>query len=154
VSANQSGRVHSVNISAERGRAKAPVRSGLLLAGLGIEGDAHAGSGKRQVSLLAVERIRAVNAKKKIDAGPGDFAENITTEGIDWAAVPVGAIIRAGAARLRVVGKGKPEHGPGDYNFRGAALLAEEGVFAEVLDGGFVEKGDVITVTDQNVCEV
>jgi MOSC domain-containing protein YiiM len=150
VSAIQSGRVHSINISAERGRAKTPVPSGLLLAGFGIEGDAHAGSGKRQISLLAVERIRGVNVKKNLEAGPGDFAENITTEGIVWAAVPVGAIIKAGAARLRVVGKSKPEHGPGDYTFRGTALLAEEGVFAEVLDGGFVVAGDVIAISEEN----
>lgn len=146
----QSGRVHSINISAERGRAKTPTQSGLLLAGFGIEGDAHAGSGKRQISLLAIERIRGVNAEKKLEAGPGDFAENISTEGIDWAAVSVGAIIRTGAARLRVVGKGKPEHSPGDYSFRGMALLADEGVFAEVLDSGFVVAGDVMTVPDEN----
>ena len=62
---------------------KERVSSATLVTGWGIEGDAHAGRWHRQVSLLAVESIEKVR-KKGLKVGPGSFAENITTEGIDW----------------------------------------------------------------------
>ncbi len=140
------GRVYALCIGKKRSIPKERVGAGFVRAGHGLDGDVHAGAGRRQISLLALERIRNVNNEEKLDAGPGDFAENITTTGIDWSAVTVGSLIEIGEVKLKIVERGKPEHGPDDYSFRGVALLAKEGIFAEVLEGGYVGEGDTIGV--------
>ena len=79
-----SGKVTAVCISKKKGVCKECVAEGKLIAGWGMEGDAHAGKWHRQLSLLGVssiEKMRAVCKKKSIDLGPGDFAENLTIEG-------------------------------------------------------------------------
>lgn len=143
------GRIISVNISKQRSSGKKPESSVLLKEEYGIEGDAHAGkAGTRHVSILAWENILEMKSKG-IDAGPGDFAENITTEGIDMAAFKVGAKIRLGQqALVEIIGIGKPEWKPGDYNFKGEALLAERGAFARILAGGLVKPGDAIIIEE------
>jgi len=87
-----------------------------------------------------------VNGEKNLAAGPGGFAENITTMGIDWSAATIGSLITIGAVQLRIVERGKPEHGPEDYSFHGVALLAKEGIFAEVIESGCIVEGDTIDV--------
>jgi molybdopterin adenylyltransferase len=141
-------KVRAVNISRERSSNKIPQPRVLLQAGFGIEGDAHAGPGPREVSLLAWEKIEQVRAQG-IPAGPGDFAENITTQGIDMSTVNVGTMLRVGEALLEVSGIGKPEWKPGDYSFKGRALLAEEGVFARVIQGGLVKSGDAVIIEEK-----
>jgi len=84
------GKIVSLNISEKKGVRKKPVKEVSLKAERGIEGDAHASSAwHRQVSLLAVESIKKMR-DKGLDVKPGDFAENITTEGIDLLRPPVG----------------------------------------------------------------
>ena len=138
------GEIHAVCASPERGTAKERISEGILVEGRGLSGDAHFGFYKRHVSLLALERIEALNEEAGIGAVPGSFAENITTRGVDLSAVPVGAEARLGSARIRITGRGKPEHGPGDYSFHGHAPLAREGLFAEVVESGHIAEGDEI----------
>jgi MOSC domain-containing protein YiiM len=92
-----SGKVISVNISDKKGIRKKPVEEILVKADFGIEGDAHASSEwHRQVSLLALESISKMR-DAGLDVHPGDFAENITTEGIDLVSLPVGTEIHIGS---------------------------------------------------------
>ena len=90
------GRIVSLNISAKKGIRKKPIKEVLLKTNYGIEGDAHASSKwHRQVSLLALESIRKMQ-DKGLNVNPGDFAENITTEGIDLPTLPVGTKMTIG----------------------------------------------------------
>jgi len=88
------GKVVSINISSKRGEKKVPIKEAVIDK-YGIEGDGHSGKWHRQVSLLSYERIQEVN-KKGINAGPGDFAENLTTQGIDLKKLKIGDIIIIG----------------------------------------------------------
>ena len=143
---SMNGKVYALCMGKKRSIAKERVKAGFVRAGHGLDGDSHAGSGRRQIGLLALERIIAVNGENNFGAVPGDFAENITTTGIDWSAATIGSLIGIGTVKLRVVERGKPEHGPGDYSFRGVALLAKEGIFAEVIESGYIVEGDTIGV--------
>ncbi len=117
------------------------------MANLGLEGDAHAGFGHRQVSLLAMESIQKMRAQG-LEVGPGDFAENLTVEGIDLLSLPVGARLRVGKeAVLRVTQIGKEcHHRCAIYYQAGDCVMPREGIFAEVLRGGTVRKGDPLKV--------
>ena len=140
------GKIYAVCVGKKRSAPKERVKAGFIRAGHGLDGDAHVDSGRRQISLLAWERVVAVNGEANLGAVPGDFAENITTTGIDWSAATVDSLIEIGTVKLRIVERGKPEHGPGDYSFHGVALLAKEGIFAEVLESGYVVEGDATDV--------
>lgn len=88
------GKVLSINISSKRGEKKVPIKEAVINK-YGIEGDGHSGKWHRQVSILSYERIKEVN-KKGINAGPGDFAENLTTQGIDLKKLKIGDTIIIG----------------------------------------------------------
>jgi predicted Fe-Mo cluster-binding NifX family protein len=110
----------------------------------GFDGTGPAGMGPRVFDLSGG---KATSRKVLLsDAYPVDIAENIMTTGIDSSAAIVGAQITIGAVKLRIVERGKPEHGPGDYSFYGVALLAEEGIFTEVIESGYIAEGDTISV--------
>ena len=94
------GRVTSVNLSEKKTMRKQRYERGTLVLDRGFEGDAHAGDWHRQVSLLAQESIDEMLAKG-LEVGPGDFAENITTEGVDVMTLPVGSVVRVGDDRAR-----------------------------------------------------
>lgn len=136
------GRVVGVCISEQRGTGKTNVGRGYLRAGLGLEGDGHAGTFK-QVSLAMAESARRLAAEHSLQAAPGDFAENILTEGIDLRRVAVGDRLRVGAAVLEVVQIGK-EVQPHHYSFHGLRLLPTEGVFCRVVESGPVAVGDPV----------
>ena len=138
-------KVVGVCLSEDRGTVKRDVGTGYLRKGYGLVGDAHAGSDK-QVSLLAMEDIQEVCAEKQIEAGPGDFAENITTSGIDLVSLPIGARLQLGGAVIRVTRIGKEKHLVHTYNYRGISILPSRGVFAGVEKSGEVKTGDSITV--------
>lgn len=141
----------SVNISREKGTRKSPVPQAELKAGHGMAGDAHAGSWHRQVSLLAVESIEKMRAAG-VDVGPGDFAENLTVEGIDLPGLPVGTKLRLGAVLARVTQIGKQCHDRcAIYRQAGDCVMPREGIFAEVLLGGTVNPGDPVVVLDHEL---
>jgi len=126
----------SLNISSARGERKTPVEKIRLVAGLGIERDAHAGPGHRQVSLLAAEDVDEM--QRQIDwVAPGDFAENITTRGVDLASLPVGTRLHLGPALLEITQIGKECHnGCEIMRQTGDCVMPRRGVFARVLEGG------------------
>ena len=119
--------------------------SAVLIKNLGIEGDAHAGFMHRQVSLLAQESIARMQEKGLV-VGPGDFAENLTTEGIDLLALPLGSQIRIGdSVVLEISQHGKTCHAPcAIYHQAGMCVMPTEGVFGTVVAGGTVAVGDRI----------
>jgi len=132
----------SLNISNEKGMAKSPVPRLALVAGHGIEGDAHAGPGKRQVSLLADEDIETMREKLET-ISPGDFAENITTRGIDLASLPVGTKLTIGEAVLEISQIGKQCHsGCAIREKTGDCVMPRKGVFAVVIKGGEITDED------------
>jgi MOSC domain-containing protein YiiM len=137
----------STNISAEKGVRKTPVPEVELVADLGIRDDAHAGLlPDRQVSLLAVESIDKMR-RAGLDVNPGDFAENLTTEGIDLPALPIGTRMRAGEALLEVTRIGKECHTRcAIYQQAGDCVMPREGIFARVVRGGRVRPGDSLEV--------
>ncbi len=141
------GEVIAVCTSAKKGTRKRDVHQATLLPEHGVEGDAHAGDWHRQVSLLAEESIakmRAVGLK----VGPGSFAENLTTRGLDLPSLPVGSRIRIGETEMEVTQIGKVCHTKcAIYYLAGDCVFPREGIFARVLRGGPVKAGDAIEVT-------
>jgi MOSC domain-containing protein YiiM len=144
------GKVLAVNISRDKGTRKRNVRRCELLVGFGLKGDAHAAHWHRQVSLLANESIDKMR-QRGLQAAYGDFAENITTEGIDLMSLPIGTTLRAGQeAILRVTQKGKECHDRcAIYHEMGDCVMPREGVFAEVLRPGEISVGDSIEVVEE-----
>lgn len=147
-SGGQSGTVLSVNMSTEKGTQKRPVDE-ITIDELGIAGDAHAGPWHRQVTLLAQERIDAFASKGGIEVSPGDFAENMTTEGMDLRQVAVLDTIEAGGAVFEVTQIGKECHGDTCAIFRqvGKCLMPTEGIFCRTVTGGRIRPGDAVIHT-------
>lgn len=141
------GKILSINISEQRGTIKKPVKTAQLTKGQGIAGDAHFGFQHRQVSFLAQESVDKM-PEGAVKLYPGIFAENITTSGIAWNALPVGSEIRMGGAHLKITQIGKQCHDRcAVYETAGDCVMPREGVFAEVLQDGDIAVGDLITVT-------
>ena len=143
----QRGKVLAVNVSEEKGTKKTNVQSCALLKDFGLKGDAHAGPWHRQVSLLANESIDKMKAMG-LKVGYGDFAENITTEGVDLVHLPIGTTIRVGnSVLLRVTQIGKECHERCAIYYQvGDCVMPKEGIFAEVLSEGEVKAGDEIII--------
>jgi len=140
------GTVVAVNVSAATGERKTSSPEVLLVAEHGIEGDAHAGAWHRQISLLAQESIDKMKAAG-LDVGPGAFAENITTLGVEVAALPVHTTVEVGEALLEITQIGKECHSRcAIYEQAGDCVMPREGVFARVLRGGKVAPGDEVRV--------
>ncbi len=129
----------SVNLSREKGTVKTPV-PGALLDERGLAGDAHAGSGHRQVSLLSEESILAFEGIAGRKIRPGEFAENLTVRGLDLEEVGYFDRLRVGGAEMEVTQFGKKCHGDSCAVFRevGACVMPREGLFCRVLRGGTV----------------
>ena len=136
------GKVIAVCTSDRRGIQKHDVNSGYFEVNWGIDGDAHAGSWHRQVSLLSADKIAAFNEK---GAGviPGAFGENLVVEGFDLATLPVPSFFAIGDAVLEMTQIGKECHS--DCAIRrqtGDCIMPREGVFARVVKGGTIHTGD------------
>jgi MOSC domain-containing protein YiiM len=135
--------IHSVCISTRKGEKKKPVESVLLREDYGIEGDAHAGSG-RQVSLLALESLLRMR-EKLASITPGDFAENLNVQGLNELGLAVGDRIKAGdSVILEITQIGKKCHDSGCAIMRavGTCVMPKEGLFAKVVRGGTLRAGD------------
>jgi len=141
-------RVIAVCKSDEKGTKKEDVKEGLLKDDFGLVDDAHADCcTHRQVSLLAVESIDKMRALG-LELKPGDFAENLTTEGIDLVSLPVGTRMSVGEqVVLEVTQIGKECHaGCAIFQQVGKCIMPEEGIFTRVIQGGTVKTGDQIEV--------
>jgi MOSC domain-containing protein YiiM len=145
-----SAKVISINISDKKGIRKKPVEEAVLRTDYGIEGDAHSSSSwHRQVSLLALESIKKMQ-DMGLDVHPGDFAENITTEGIDLISLPIGTRIRLGEAIIGEVSQiGKECHTRcAIYYQAGDCVMPKEGIFIKVISGGTIRVNDPISVSN------
>ena len=138
--------VVAVCISENKGERKKPVESVELRENHGIVGDGHAGEWHRQVSLLAQESIDKMR-KLGLDVTSGDFAENITTSGIELVSLPIGTRLRVGETELEVTQIGKECHTRcAIYYQAGDCVMPKEGIFAKVITGGVVRPGDEVRV--------
>jgi MOSC domain-containing protein YiiM len=141
-------RIIAVCKSKKKGTRKEPVTEGLFKEDFGMEGDAHADSTThRQTSLLDLNSINKMR-DMGVDAHPGDFAENLTTEGIDLVVLPVGTRLSVGdEVNLEITQIGKECHTRcAIYRQVGTCIMPEEGVFARVIRGGIIRPGDEIRV--------
>ena len=169
--AGDGAQVHAVNLSGRHSFSKGPALMIRLVAGLGVEGDAHAGAtvkhrsrvavdpsqpNLRQVHLIGVELLDRLRVEG-FPVGPGVIGENVTTSGLDLLALPRGAVLRLGAeAVIEVTGLRNPcvqldRFQPGLMQAvlgRGAhgEVLLQCGVMAVVRSGGVVQPGDAIAV--------
>jgi len=139
-------KVVSVCISEKKGERKKPVESVVLREAHGIVGDAHTGDWHRQVSLLAQESIDKMVALG-LDVSAGDFAENITTTGIDLVVLPIGSRLKVGETLLEVTQIGKECHSRCAIFYQaGDCVMPKEGIFARVLQGGSVKPDDRLEI--------
>jgi len=141
-------RIVAVCRSEKKGTKKESVAEGVLKENHGLVGDAHADCcTHRQVSLLAIESINKMRSLG-FDIGPGDFAENLTSEGIDLVSLPIGTRLSIGKEIvLEITQIGKECHtGCAIYRQIGKCIMPKEGVFAQVIHGGLVRAGDSIKV--------
>jgi len=92
----------------------------------------------------SIEKMKAMGLK----VGYGDFAENISTEGIDLVNLPIGTPIRIGdTVLLRVTQIGKECHTRcAIYYQAGDCVMPKEGIFAEVIKEGEVKVGDEVVI--------
>jgi len=144
-------KVIAVCRSATKGVRKENIGEAVLKTEYGLEGDAHADAGwHRQVSLLAVESIQKMRAMG-YDVGPGDFAENITCEGIELLSLPVGTRLLIGPEiELEISQIGKECHtGCAIFKQTGKCIMPKEGVFARVVRGGRIKTGDEVKVKEK-----
>jgi MOSC domain-containing protein YiiM len=141
------GKIISVNISKDKGEKKHNIQKCMLIKDKGLKDDAHAGFMHRQVSLLAQESINKIK-NMGIDVVPGDFAENLTTEGIELPTLPIGTKLLVGdGIILRVTQIGKECHARcAIFQQVGDCVMPREGIFTEVLTEGEIKVGDTIKV--------
>ena len=139
--------VVAVCISEKKGERKTPVASVELREEHGIVGDAHAGDWHGQVSLLAHESIEKMQ-RMGLAVESGDFAENITTSGIELFSLPVGTRLTIGETLLEVTQIGKECHTRCAIFYQaGDCVMPREGIFARVLKGGAVKPGDRVAIS-------
>lgn len=140
-----SAKVVSINISKTKGTTKEPVKEATVIENYGIKEDAHADSHwHRQISLLGVESIQKMK-DKGLNLNYGDFAENITTEGIDLLSLPLGTKLKIGEVILEITQHGKKCHSKCEiFKIVGDCIMPKEGVFTRVIKGGKIKVGDEI----------
>lgn len=142
-------KVLAVCISKNRGTKKFSVPYIDVKINHGIISDAHAGNWHRQISMLADESVDKMRACG-VNLQPGDFAENILTQGIELKALPIGAILKIGDAKLRVTQIGKKCHNDCEIKqITGTCVMPTEGIFAEVVTEGRIAPNDLITVCEE-----
>jgi len=141
------GAIRIISVSKKKGMKKSNVDMATLKEDFGIIGDAHGGTKNRQVSLLAEESIEKMKAKG-LNVGPGDFAENITTEGVDLLSLKIGTKLKAGRdAILEISQIGKECHTRCNIYYQaGDCVMPKEGIFARVLKGGVISPGDGLEI--------
>jgi MOSC domain-containing protein YiiM len=138
-------KVISANISESKGTQKKAVQMIELVKEHGVKGDAHAGEGIRQVSLLSIESIEKMKRQGLDHLVPGDFGENITTSGIILHDLEIGTILKIGETLHEVTKIGKECHTRcAIYHQAGDCIMPKEGIFTKVLKGGIVKAGDEI----------
>lgn len=143
-------KILAVSTSEKKGEKKVNQAAITLVVNHGVQGDAHADGTHRQLSLLAMEAIEYMR-EKGADVYPGDFAENITTEGIELSECPVGTQFAIGAdILLELTQIGKECHqGCAIMEQVGSCIMPKRGIFCRILSGGVVRPGDEFRVVKQ-----
>ena len=144
------GKVIAVCRSENKGTRKESIGQGVFKENFGLLDDAHSECDThRQVSLLALESIEKMRSTG-LDLKPGDFAENLTTEGLDLPRLPVGTGLSVGEeVLLKVTQIGKECHtGCAIFKQVGKCIMPKEGIFAKVIQGGIIREGDTIQVVE------
>jgi MOSC domain-containing protein YiiM len=137
------GTIYAISISPERGQLKTEVSEAKVIENFGIENDGHAGDWGRQVTCLNWASVQRTNQEHNLNAGPGEFAENILIDGLDFSSLSVGSRIRLGASVVLEVSQiGKEDHPSVVTRKFGVSLLPYEGLFCRVVQGGQIRKGD------------
>jgi len=143
------GKIMAVCTSPEKGTAKRNEGRAEFIAGHGIAGDAHAGPWHRQVSLLSHNKIEAFRQKgAKVEDGA--FGENLVVEDIDFSSLPVGTLLECNDVLLEMTQIGKECHSHcAIYKVMGDCIMPREGVFAKVINGGFISVGDEMKIREK-----
>ena len=145
----KTGKVLSVNISGTKGVVKKPIDEGLFVENLGLKDDAHSGDWHRQVSLLGIESFKKMEEQGIEDLKYGDFAENITTEGLILYELPIGTKLKIGETLHELTQIGKTCHSGCAIALKvGKCVMPKEGIFTVVLKGGKIKAGDDIEVLE------
>jgi MOSC domain-containing protein YiiM len=140
-------RVVSINISQKKGVIKVPVNKAEIKIDHGIVGDAHAGNWHRQISMLADESIDKMKNKGFNHLKFGDFAENITTQGIEVHTLSVGTVLKIGDCEVEVTQIGKKCHGGCEIKkLTGDCVMPREGIFVKVIKEGTIQINDNIEI--------
>ncbi len=144
-------KIVSIATSKKKGTRKTPLDSVVVKKDYGIDGDGHSGLWHRQVSFLSSESIKEAK-ERGLNVTFGDFAENFATEGVDWKKIPIGTRLKLGDTTLvEVTQIGKECHNKcAIYYQAGDCIMPKEGIFAKVLEGGTVNKGDNIQIVEHD----
>ena len=147
-------KIESISISKNKGTRKTNIQEAILVADHGLEGDAHAGPWHRQVSFLASESIEKAR-NQGLDVTFGDFAENIATSDIDWQEISIGTRLGLGDSSLvEITQIGKECHKRcAIYYQAGDCIMPKQGIFASVLKGGKIRRGDMIKIITEEKSE-
>jgi MOSC domain-containing protein YiiM len=141
------GAIKAISISEKRGQLKTEVPEANLVSNHGVENDGHAGKWSRQVTCLDWASVQKANEEHGLDAGPGDFAENILIEGMDLSLLTVGSRLKLSTSTiLEVTQIGKEDHPSVVTEKFGISLLPDEGLFCRVIEGGLIRKGDPVEI--------
>ena len=141
------GKIIAISISEKKGQKKHNIESANLIVDHGMEGDAHAGNWHRQISLLGISSIEHMRAQGA-DVKPGDFAENITVEGMVLYELAVGTHLQVGTdVILEITQIGKEcHHGCEIMNQVGSCIMPTQGIFGKVLKNGTIHVGDEVSI--------
>lgn len=141
------GAIKSISISGKRGQLKTEVPEADLIRNHGLRNDGHAGQWNRQVSCLDWASVQKANVEHGLNAGPGDFAENILIEGVDLSVLAVGSRLKLGtSAILEIAQIGKEDNPSIVTETFGISLLPAEGLFCRVIESGLIKKGDPVQI--------
>lgn len=139
--------VLATSISEKKGTIKT-VQPFIELNTKGVNGDAHAGSWHRQVSLLGKESIDKFSKEAERTIAFGEFAENIATEGYPLYQLSPFDHLVGENVELEVTQIGKKCHGTNCVIYRevGNCVMPKEGIFARVIRGGKLQQGDQLEI--------
>ena len=143
------GKIIAISISEQKGQKKHNIEQANLIVDHGMEGDAHAGNWHRQISLLGIQSIEYMKGQgAKVE--PGDFAENITVEGIVLYDLPIGIQLALGEeVLLEVTQIGKECHqGCEIFKQVGSCIMPTQGIFGKVIKTGTISVGDVVRILE------
>ena len=148
------GKIIGICISEKRGVQKHLITEANIVCDWGIEGDAHGGKWHRQISLLSYDKIEAFRARGA-EVEDGAFGENVIVQGIDFRNLPVGTRLKCNDVLLEMTQIGKECHSHCEiYKRMGECIMPREGVFAVVIQGGKIKKGDILEKIEETEAHI